>query len=987
MRLPDSLPRLQQDLGNQAMIQLHEAGVIQPKLRISQPGDADEEEADRIADHIVSNDRASVVPLVPSRRSASRTSSVHRKCSCSGGAKCAKCEEEVEEGKGIHRKAESVSKAPTPAPDSFLKGLGSGRALDPPLRRSMELRLQQDFSAVRIHDDSGAAQSAKAINAQAFTAGSDIYFGSGSFAPESHEGRRLLAHELVHVVQQNKSKPSTASSAGATRIARKAENPVVAPAGPPGCTLDQHRQIVPAVSLALQWLDKSMAALSRFIAAPADKANKATADSLQLHFRAADPATAQRVLTRLSLLRNDISSSRGRKEITTECHAAADSKCHDAGAYVTGDTNQLVFCPPFFGADPNWQTKTIIHEMSHSIFPSGTAPLGVAHITDRAYQSDRNLSRLSTAEALTNADSIALFVQEIGTGKAQRSTAPSDDVPDNCREIEQPLRDAIAKAQRWNYNADTDVVNHATPAMIQQSLGRDTPQNRSAAQDFYSKADKGFNNSFKFECEKECKARTAWGEDHGNKLKGLGIGAALGAGLGALGGFLFGFGALLGAGVGLVIGGLIGVIAGAITSKGPVIHVCPTWKAQANSPAGIESILAAAYEALGNSTTDSLKYARLAAAIQAFHPAAATLDEIDKDVLRRRLLIVQRRLALLHGQYNASSDIFARSIANERMSEADKRARRELKNATRADLASPELWGGNFAGRMIRKIVTVSGSDTSATLSANLQLTYKALSDADGQKRAAIDIPRIETVIRDVWNVKIAHGEYAGVEFRLNPTVTFLPRGQKRSENAFLITVRGPDKEPSTGDGVHGEISLAAAHLEGARVIVVAHELAHAFGFVDTYLTEELKQKGGGKTQRMAVGRTDLAGRADLLGMIDPVNLDKALKKGAITPAESARQRGPVHIWEEEASIVLRTLGVQPPGPRRPSPDDDDFDPQLELDRIKNEGEGKLADIRARRKRVDDAIESVNMAEEIIKLEEEEKSLKAQIAAPAPPKP
>lgn len=975
----DTLPRLQQDLGNQAMIQLHEAGVIQAKLHISQPGDADEEEADRIANHVVSDDRTSAAPLVPFRRGPTEISVVHRKCSCSGGAKCSKCEEELEEGKAIHRKAASTSDRSTAAPDHFLNRQDSGRALDPPLRKSMESRLQQDFSAVRIHDDSSAALSAKAINAQAFTSGRDIYFGSGRFAPQSHEGQRLIAHELVHVVQQNKSTLSSASSGGTPRIARKTESSVVAPAGPPDCTLDQHKQIVPAVSLALQWLDKSMAALSRFIAAPADKANKTTADSLQLHFRTADPATAQRVLTRLSLVRNDINSTRGRTEITTQCHAATDTDCHDAGAYVTGDTNNLVFCPSFFGASQNWQAETIIHEMSHSIFPSGKA-----HISDRAYQSDRNMSRLSTAEALTNAESIALFAQEIGTGTVQGSTAPKDDIADNCKDIDEPLRDAIAKAQRWNYNADTDVLNYATPAMMQQALGNDTPQNRSAAQDFYSKADAGFRGSFKFECEKECKARTAWGEDSGHKLQGLGIGAALGAGLGALGGLLFGFGALLGFGVGLVIGGIIGVISGAIASKGPVIHVCPSWKAQANSPAGIESILAAAYEALGNSTADSLKYAKLAAALQAFHPAAGTLDEIDKDALARRLLIVQRRLAMLRGQYSASTDIFVRSITRERMGEADKRAARELKSAARADLASPELWGGSFAGRTIRKIVTVSGSDTSATLSANMQLTYKALSDADGQKQAAIDIPRIETVIRDVWHVKIAHGEYAGVEFKLNPTITFLPRGQKRSENAFLITVRGPDKEPSTGDGVHGEISLAAAHLEGARVIVVAHELAHAFGFVDTYLTEELKHKGGGKTERMGVGRTDLEGRADLLGMIDPVNLDKALKKGSITPAESSRQRGPIHIWEEDASIVLRTLGVQPPGPRRPSPDDDDFDPQLELDRIKNEGEAKLADIRARRKRVDDAVESVNIAEEIIKLEAEEKSIQAQIAAPAP---
>jgi len=444
-----------------------------------------------------------------------------------------------------------------------------------------------------------------------------------------------------------------------------------------------------------------------------------------------------------------------------------------------------------------------------------------------------------------------------------------------------------------------------------------------------------------------------------------------------------GIGILLGAFVGLAVGAGLGWLAGH-SSKIRRIQVCPAWRSQASSPAGTEAILAAAYEALGNSTADSLKYAKLAAAIQSLHPAAGTLQEIDQAALRLRLIVVQARLRKLRDQYRRSSDDFANSIFRERSKESDKRATRDVKSAARADFAAPELFGGNFAGKTIRKIVRVSGSDTTATLSANFQIVYKALSDQDGQKQAAIDIPRIENAMREVWTLKISHGEYAGVAFKLNPSVTFLPQSQKRSDTSFLIAVRGPDKDPSSGDAVHGEISLAAAHLQGSRVIVVAHELAHAFGFVDTYATEILNEKGGKKSERMIVGRTDPQNRADLLGMIDPANLDKALKKGAITPAEAARQSGPVHIWDEEASIVLRTLGVLPPAPRRPLPDDENFDPHVELEHTTREGEAKLADIRARRKRVDDAVASVNLAEEIIKLEAEEKSIQTQLAAPAP---
>jgi hypothetical protein len=77
-----------------------------------------------------------------------------------------------------------------------------GRPLDPSTRRSMESRFGYDFSGVRVHDDARAAGEAARIDAAAFTVGEDIVFGAGRHEPASSEGRRLLAHELAHVVQQ-----------------------------------------------------------------------------------------------------------------------------------------------------------------------------------------------------------------------------------------------------------------------------------------------------------------------------------------------------------------------------------------------------------------------------------------------------------------------------------------------------------------------------------------------------------------------------------------------------------------------------------------------------------------------------------------------------------------------------------------------------------------------------------------------------------------
>ena len=88
--------------------------------------------------------------------------------------------------------------------DRVLLG-SSGRSLDIPLQKDMESRFGHDFSQVRVHLGGIDKQSAREVNAHAYTVGHDIVFGAGQFAPGTHEGRRLLAHELTHVVQQSSS--------------------------------------------------------------------------------------------------------------------------------------------------------------------------------------------------------------------------------------------------------------------------------------------------------------------------------------------------------------------------------------------------------------------------------------------------------------------------------------------------------------------------------------------------------------------------------------------------------------------------------------------------------------------------------------------------------------------------------------------------------------------------------------------------------------
>ncbi|WP_198679190.1 eCIS core domain-containing protein [Thermomonospora amylolytica] len=85
---------------------------------------------------------------------------------------------------------------------------GPGHPIEPRTRRFFESRFGRDFSSVRVHTDERAAESARSVGALAYTMGAHIVFGAGRYVPESHSGRRLLAHELAHVVQQRSGGPA-----------------------------------------------------------------------------------------------------------------------------------------------------------------------------------------------------------------------------------------------------------------------------------------------------------------------------------------------------------------------------------------------------------------------------------------------------------------------------------------------------------------------------------------------------------------------------------------------------------------------------------------------------------------------------------------------------------------------------------------------------------------------------------------------------------
>jgi hypothetical protein len=97
-------------------------------------------------------------------------------------------------------------------------GRGGGEPLAPELRSEMEGRLGADFGAVRVHRDAAASDSARAVDAHAYTVGHDVVFRSDRWDPASSEGKHTLAHELSHVVQQANGPVDGSPAAGGIRI-------------------------------------------------------------------------------------------------------------------------------------------------------------------------------------------------------------------------------------------------------------------------------------------------------------------------------------------------------------------------------------------------------------------------------------------------------------------------------------------------------------------------------------------------------------------------------------------------------------------------------------------------------------------------------------------------------------------------------------------------------------------------------------------------
>lgn len=327
---------------------------FQPKLTVGPADDVYEREADAMADKVMRMEGGGKANAHIS------TIDVQRKCK--------ECEEEDR----VQRKEApggKHSEAPSIVGDALNSG---GTQLDVDTRGFMETRFGYDFSKVKIHTDGNAVRSAQSINALAYTSGSNIVFNEGQYEPGTVRGRKLLAHELTHVIQQSK--------AGESVQRYSTED----------CSATQLTAITAAVDKAKEMLRNAVTRLN---------ASPVTANTQTLfgyHFGAYADWRRDIVVSHLNRDLNLLNTW----DFTYEC----DSDCTDKAFtyWIFGDIH---LCPPFFTSILNEQAETLIHELHHLDPLRGHLDLG--------YHGNNRDAGTSWLVAVNNADSYSELCQDL----------------------------------------------------------------------------------------------------------------------------------------------------------------------------------------------------------------------------------------------------------------------------------------------------------------------------------------------------------------------------------------------------------------------------------------------------------------------------------------------------------------------------------------------------------------------------------------------
>jgi hypothetical protein len=311
--------------------------------------------------------------------------------------------EKKEEPAPVQRKAADAAPAHVSA-DVLPRS--AGRPLDSGTRAFMESTFGFDFSKVRVHTDASASASAKAINALAYTVGNDLVFAAGQYSPHTAEGKKLLAHELAHTIQQNGVAPVRAlqrkcacGGSGGEHgeceeckkellVQRQAASPggITGTESFDGCDKSMQQDLQAKHGPALAHVDRAIQSLAKGWRqmAPADKA------SFSKFFDPAgsgeiDEGFANEVRSNFLRIRRYMSS------LSFDCDPNSKTLCGSGQRWCVGGRvmwtcfGALHVCPKAYAtADESFKMETMIHESVHNAL----------HTTDREYSTSKNFKRL-----------------------------------------------------------------------------------------------------------------------------------------------------------------------------------------------------------------------------------------------------------------------------------------------------------------------------------------------------------------------------------------------------------------------------------------------------------------------------------------------------------------------------------------------------------------------------------------------------------------
>jgi hypothetical protein len=434
-----------------------ETYALQAKLEVSQPGDTLEQEADRVAEQVLRMPQ----PKHPDDPQAHESTGLRLSRYSSGS---------------------SAQRSPEVPPIVHDVARSPGEPLDPATRAFMEPRFGHDFSSVRVHSGAAAEQAAREVNASAYTLGNHLAFAAGRYAPGTREGDRLLAHELAHTIQQGASAPlanAQARTGRAPPALQRSAAPVIQREGPDtgaggatGTTGTAGAVTAPDPCAegiaetrtgALDWLDKAYAELLAYDVdeiypplegSPPNPDQARRGRVLLRTFRTRDLDYVEVIRRRLL----HIASSLRAGDVAISCAAPGNPHCRAAGSSFTAAYVErpfaLVMC--FVGTPGNRPVQTFVHELAHAVVPQvgismkrGDATPG---LRDRAYDHERLFRYMTPEEALDNAESYGLLVEQLATGADAEVATSQVDTARGCKDPGAVLA-AMARLEQWNRDA------------------------------------------------------------------------------------------------------------------------------------------------------------------------------------------------------------------------------------------------------------------------------------------------------------------------------------------------------------------------------------------------------------------------------------------------------------------------------------------------------------------------------------------------------